>query len=576
MADSDELTGLGDVVGTPQTHNAFSGSADVVVQGGSFGGGVHVHIPEAAPQSLVPRHLPSPPSPFVNQAGPLSILNSIAAEGADSAVRLVLLSGLPGSGRKALARHWAWTARPRFSGGQILIDFAAFANRQGHAAAGDAATACLRALGVADRYVPPTLSERFNLLRTHTSTKPVLMVLENVTEPAMAAQFMPGAAGSVVLVISANRVGDLHVDGANLVEPERLGEADAIQLFAARCGQERVDADIESARRIVGLCDGLPLAVRIAAARAATSRRMTLARLADELTDERRRLDGLTLSEDRSMSMAFNVSYRALSADVAQFYLRLGVSPLRDFTVEQAAVAGGVTAEVADRLLDELDSAYLIEVDLAGRCRLPDLVRLHAAERAAEESSPDDRREIVRRVVEWLLVRALFADRAVMESDRRSFARTAAQVLLDGVADPFSGDDAKEVALAWLDGERANLIAAVRAAAEYGLPDRVWQLAETLTALYFNRRYVADWVESSRLGVEAAENCGRPDVQVRLLIGVSRADTDRGELALAQAKLDQAMTLAETYGQLWLQASVWEFRGRYLDHLDELFRMLSR
>ena len=56
--------------------------------------------------------------------------------------------------------------------------------------------------------------------------------------------------------------------------------------------------------------------------------------------------------------------------------------------------------------------------------------------------------------------------------------------LLAGQQQPFTGDRAKQDALAWMDAERGALAAVLRSAVDGGLNREAWQLAEALTALY--------------------------------------------------------------------------------------------
>jgi hypothetical protein len=75
-----------------------------------------------------------------------------------------------------------------------------------------------------------------------------------------------------------------------------------------------VAAEPTAARHLVQLCDGLPLALRIAAARLASRPTWPVSVLANELADPRRRLDVLTF-EDLSVRDALAATYDALAAD---------------------------------------------------------------------------------------------------------------------------------------------------------------------------------------------------------------------------------------------------------------------
>ncbi|NDZ99813.1 hypothetical protein G3I28_10745, partial [Streptomyces sp. SID10116] len=70
-----------------------------------------------------------------------------------------------------------------------------------------------------------------------------------------------------VLVTSRSRT--ITLPGARLVDVETMDERQALGLLDAMLGAERVAAERDAARELVAVCGGLPLAVRIAAARLA-------------------------------------------------------------------------------------------------------------------------------------------------------------------------------------------------------------------------------------------------------------------------------------------------------------------
>lgn len=98
-----------------------------------------------------------------------------------------------------------------------------------------------------------------------------------------------------------------------------------------------------------------------------------------------------------------------------------------------------------------------------------------------------------------------------------------------------------------------------------GWYDEAWQLAESLTALYLSKRYLADWIESSEVGAQAASRVGNQRVEARLRSFMSRALLDLGQVDRARRQLDLALPLAQESGDVRLLASVWELIGRFRD-----------
>jgi tetratricopeptide (TPR) repeat protein len=551
--------------GPASGRNEFTAAAEVgtVVQiAGNVYGGVN---PVPLPRAETPRQTPAQPVAFVDRADLLAWLGGLLSD-VGVPPRMVVLTGPPGVGRRATVRRFAHDSRDRFPGGDLYVDCAVFGAATGDGAAdvSGMVASCLRGLGVDDGHMPHALAERVSRFRTRTAVRPVLVVLENVTEPAQVRALLPNSPGSVVLVTTGVDLGELRLDGAVFREVGRLDEVSGRELFEQISGRRPGEVGVRTGADLVRFCAGLPIAILVLAARVAALHGMTHEELEDELADDRRRLSALSLGGKQIVTAAFTASYVRLPEEAQHLYRRVGLLPGAEVTPEVAAVVAAVDVETARRLLAALADGYLLERRAAGRFGFHELVRLHARELAQQE--PREHREAaLHQVVRHYLVRAAFADRAVMGARTRIADH---DVLLAGQGDPFAGPDAAKAALAWLEGERANLVAVVRAAFDQGWDVETWQLAEALTGYYLNHRYLTDWTTTSDLGARAARHCGNVRAEARLRTVVSRAYTNLGDLERAAAELDAAIELAERSDDLVLQASAWEFRGRYLDRAD--------
>ncbi|KRV48640.1 hypothetical protein AQ490_24190 [Wenjunlia vitaminophila] len=566
--------------GAARLSNDLSGTVHApVVQAGRVTGDVTIHHWQSPPQEQppVPRQIPPFTSSFVNRTADLAGIDAALTPRPDRPVRLAVLSGLPGVGKSSTARHWAESARQRFPGGELYVDFAELRDRAG----GDVSEGlrrCLRALGVQEGHIPPTLAERAALYRSRTAGgASMLVLLDDVTEPAQVTPLIPSAPGSAVLATSTGQLADLLLDGAELMPLDPLDAASGTRLLAERCSAARTAAEPEAVARLVELCAGLPIALHVAAARLITRPRMTVAALLGELTDEDSRLAAFTLEGESRVSAVFTNAYRQLPAEAAGAYRRLGLLPGRTFDLPAAAVACDTDPTTAGALLDALLAASLLEQEGQDRYRFHDLVRLHARSSAVREETESERHAVLRRVVDHYLVRAALADRALTGERLRI---TDHAVLLRGQADPFQGDPCGQgagpdgqphpgrLALAWLSTERANLLAVLRAATRHRLDEQAWRLAEAMCALYLHHRHLADWVEATELGAAAAHRVGQPAAEARLRALLSRPLLDLGQLDRAGRELHTAVELADASGHPVLRASVREFLGRYLDRTD--------
>ncbi|WP_213453514.1 NB-ARC domain-containing protein [Rhizomonospora bruguierae] len=572
MDGADEASGRGastdgQLVGLSSVSNEFSGSgsAGAVVQAGYHLGDVIVSLPPALPRvARVPRQVPASDRYFVNRVRELDRLDGLGlpAPAGGALLRISVLSGLPGVGKTALARRIAERVGARFPGGELFVDFAALRSEVGgEAAVGEALAGCLRDLGVDGQHIPAGAAERVNLFRTCTAELAVLVVLDDVTEPRQVRALLPKAPGSVVVATSAYRVGELQLDGAELLMIDPLDEVSAREALVAVCGTDRFGGEPALVSELVELCAGLPIALRVAAARLVVEPTLSVAEFVAEL---REGLDALSLDGSSGVSMVFTAAYQALPDDAARVYRVGGLVPGLEFDAEVAAALLGVPVPRARAAVGALRAANLVEELPQGRCRFFGLVSRHAADRGRTDEPPQTAERALEALADFYLVRAAYADRAVMGV--RRFRLADHEQLRTETGDPFTGGAAG--AQGWLSRERASLMAVLRLCADRGWPQRVWQLAEALAALYLNERRPHELIDVCRLGAMAGQQVGRVDVEARMRTLASRALLDLDQLDRARDELDLALTLAERCGNPVLLASVWEFRGRYLDKTD--------
>ncbi|WP_267241509.1 NB-ARC domain-containing protein [Streptomyces sp. PR69] len=560
------------------TTNSLPGNVEgQLVQAGVVHGGITFNYhagQEALPGGRRPDQVPRPPRGFVDRRQVLAELDDLLAHGDPVGCPIGVFSGLPGIGKTAAACQWAHNNQRRFPGGQIFVDFVGL--RAG--AGGDVSEAlaiCLRALGVRDQYLPAGLAERTALYRDLSAERRMLVVLDDVTRPAQVTALLPQGPGSAVLATSTWRLGELVLDGAALLQLDVLDADSALELLSALCGPRRTADEPEAAARLVELCGGLPVALRICGARLLTHRRLTIGALVAELSDEQSRLSRIAVSsahEERTVSAALELAYRDLPEAAARMYRVLGHVPGLSFDTAVAAVAAGLhsTAQ-AQEALDVLEAASLLSVTDDRRYALHGLVRLHARDTARTVDPPGAERETVLRVTGHYLALTAAADLAV-RADRLRIAEPAGLTGTSGSGaghGPFAmATDPGRDAISWLEAERANILAVLRAASGFGLDRPVWQTAEAFTVLFLHHRHLADWRESLELGAEAARRDGNPAAEARLRSLLSRPLLDLGQDEQAKAQLDVAEQLAVESGHLVLQASVQEFLGRYWDLHD--------
>ncbi|PRY45957.1 NB-ARC domain-containing protein [Umezawaea tangerina] len=471
---------------------------------------------------------------------------------------VLVLSGMSGVGKTAIGVHWAHKHRDRFEGGQLYADLSAY-RHHGGVGVSDVLAAFLRALGVHEQFIPIDLPERAALFRTKTAETRVLIMLDDVGQAAEVRPLIPGSAGSVVLVTSRNRLSGLVMDGAVMVELHPLTPLDSSALVARMLPPEQVDSDPEALHELIRLCAGLPVALRVAGARLVRRRHWTVSRLVRYLSDDNLRLERLSPEGGQRVNRVFDLAFQDLPESARRVYRVLGVHPGLDFGPQVVSAAAAMTIDEVDDALVELGEANLLEEMGGERYRLHDLVRLHAQRKAEEGETQEDRSATLNRITKWYLLGAAAADYAVLGATRWRLAEHD----LTNWRTPFTAASG----MAWFETERANLLAAVRVAAQNNWDDVTWQLCEALWAFYHGRKLFTDWLEAHELGALAAARSHNTVALARMHNHLARAHLELGQLPQANKELDVAWSAAKESASSRAQAAVLESFG--LLHRDQ-------
>ncbi|MEH1167095.1 BTAD domain-containing putative transcriptional regulator [Micromonospora sp. CPCC 205539] len=333
------------------------------------------------PPAAVPRLLPADPAELTGRDGPLALIRATLATSGAAPVPVVAISGPVGVGKSTLAVRAAHALAPAYPDGQLYLNLL---GADGRPVPPEAALGrFLRALGLPGATVPAGLDERAELYRDRIAERRVLVVLDDVTHERQVLPLLPGTGGAGVLVTSRRRLAGLT--GARSVHLDPLGVEDSVRLLASALGWPRLAADPAGSAVLAGLCDGLPLALRIAAARLAARPHWTVAQLAGRLRHPSRRLDELSFG-GLDVRARLATSYAALAPAARLLFRSLGALPDADLPTPPAPWLPGAREADVEDALEELVDAQLVEVGVGPtRYRLSGLVRLYAAERLAGE-----------------------------------------------------------------------------------------------------------------------------------------------------------------------------------------------
>ncbi|GAA3735075.1 tetratricopeptide repeat protein [Salinactinospora qingdaonensis] len=563
-------------------HNTIDGdNQGTAVQAGTVHGGVHIHPPAASQPSLavVPlRQLPPAPPHFVDRHRELAHMAEIVtAAHQQQRSALLVLTGLGGVGKSALATRFLHEHLDRFPDGQLYCDLRGF-SRLDPADPADIVQSFLHALGVPPPSIPPDLAGRAAWFRSLTNERRLAILVDNANTAAQVRSLLPGQGAHTVVVTTRVHIGGLALDGAHFINVPPLDESTAVTLLSRIVGEQRVADDRRSAWSLARLCGGLPIAVGAVAVQLATHVSVHLAHTVEELS-QRQRLLGASSeqeeNEESSVRAVFDLSYDALAEVPAQLYRRLGWYPAADITTDVACALLDRAPHECEQALRALVVASLLHEGQPGRYELHDLLRLHAGEKATDAETPEARHDALGRLLDLYRDSALAADRRL-----RSYATSGPPSRSEAATPDFPGPDE---ALTWLTVEHTNLRLLASYAAENGWPEHAMGIADGLWSLYLHRRDATSWLDITRTALELARRRGERRFEGRMLNRMALVLGHIGQYQQAEDVLRQAQQIWEESGAPERLAQTLQRRGllalagghpeEAIDHLDEALRL---
>lgn len=499
----------------------------------------------------LPAQLPARARSYVGRRRQMRELDALVSPDPARRAHVVAVVGAPGVGKTALAKHWAHARREHFEDGQLFVDL------RGHSPLptlrpGDVLAQFLRALGAPPDQLPADEDEAAALYRTLLADKQMLIVLDNARDAEQVRPLIPGAQGCAVVITSRSRLAGLVAsDGARQLVLEVLEPDEARQLLGSTIGESRVAAEEEAARRLVRVCGGLPLAIRIAGANL-LARDAGIADYCVELAGDDM-LSRLRIEGDRRSTVraAFDLSYRALPAAAQRMFRLLSLMPGPDVTADGAAALADSTSTESAGLLVSLRDAHLVREREAGRFGLHDLLRSYARELVSRQEAHAARQ----RLFDWYLYHTDAAGRLLYPAPQAASDPSAGTA---PSAAPAFSDHGQ--ASQWLDSERENLAGAVLQASGAGFTAIAWRLAESLHSYLSVGMYTGDCLKVATASLFAAVADGELRAQ-------AAAQMRRAECHWVLANKAQALELFGSALELARQAGWLDGQALALRHI---------
>jgi tetratricopeptide (TPR) repeat protein len=566
------------------SHSELSGSSRDVVQASSVTGGVHFHGDRHDSAAPTPRQLPGDPRDFVNRTEELERLNAVlpGQGGEPLVVSVYVIAGTAGAGKTSLALRWTHQVRDRFPDGQLYVNLRGYDPAE-PITAQEALHRFLTALGVPSGALPPDTDAAAALYRSLLADRRMLIVLDNAASAAQVRPLLPGSDGCLAVVTSRSRLPGLAIrDGARRLTLGTLPEPEAVALLRAVTADYRPGDDAARLAELARLCARLPLALRIAAERAAAHPYLGLDDLIAELRDETALWDALSAGdgdEAEAVRTVFAWSYRALPEPAARLFRLLGLHPGPEFGLAAAAALASMSIPRSRQLLDTLTGAHLLEQTAPDRYEFHDLLRAYATDQARQEETPEQRTAALRRVLDWYLHTA-DAAQTWLEPAETHIPLDAPEETVTPL--PLPNYD---TATNWSEREHANLVAATRAAEAAGLGSYAWRLPAVLWNAQAPSAPTQDWILIGRIGLAAARRLGERAAEAILLEDLGMSHARLNDLASSQDCHQDALIIRRQLGDRDGEANslnllgLTHFRRRHLgaasDHFEQaiaLFR----
>lgn len=492
---------------------------------------------------VVPRHLPAAVPGFAGRRDQLAALSRLLNQPGGAAV-VTAIGGTAGVGKTALAVQWAHQVEAEFPDGQLFVNLHGFGPSGTPVTPGDAVRVFLDALQIPADRLPRTEEAQLGLYRSLLAGKRMLVVLDNARDAAQVRPLLPGSPTCRVVITSRSQLTGLAaIEAVRPLTLDVLTDAEARQLLQQRLGPARLAADPDATTQIISSCAHLPLALCIIAARAAMRSDLSLARIAADLA-ARPNLDAFADGGDPAADVraVFSWSYRQLGDETARAFRLAGLHLGPDLDRYAIAALTGVTADEADRSLDVLARACMIQPAAPLRYGMHDLLRGYARELTDAQDGEQEQLAALTRLLDYYLHTAAIAMDIVFPAERH---RRPAIPPSSASAPALIGEEA---ARAWLNAERPSLVAVALYSAVQGWPGHATRFSATLFRYLDTEGYYPEAITIHSHARRAAREIGDRAAEAGALNSLGVVDLRQGRYAQATTHFEQALALYRECG----------------------------
>jgi DNA-binding SARP family transcriptional activator len=505
--------------------------------------------PGKAAVTPVPRQLPRTIADFTGREEILAKI-SLVVGGQDTSgdpleVPVVVLTGRGGVGKTSLAVHAAHQLSSEFPDGQLFLQLRPDMPNSGVSLMEH----LLRSLGVHSGAMPPDPEGCMAMYRSVLAGLRVLVVIDGAQRKGDIAPFLPGTRGSAAIVTCSQHITEL--EGVHQIPVGPLDDQSATSLLTTLTSERQVTAEPDAARELISLCEGIPLALRVVAAKLSARPHWPISHMVRLLQDETRRLDELAF-KGASIRATIAVAYESLDESAQRLLRRLSLVGTAGFASWVGAPLLDVEIGHAEYLLQQLVAAHLVEATMMedGEVRfyLHDLVRIYAIERCGEDESTADRLDAMRRLLRCWLFIATTARRRIYGGDFAALHGTAEHWRL-----PEDSMVLRLDPIEWFGIERDSLVTGVFQAAQLGMDELCWDLAVTAVTVFESGLSGDDWRDSHASALSVVRRAGNRRGEAALLHSLGTLETSV-RIATASSYFEQSLKIFDEIGDKQGQA----------------------
>ncbi|MDF5723991.1 MAG: tetratricopeptide repeat protein [Rhizonema sp. PD37] len=293
------------------------------------------------------------------------------------------LTGVGGVGKSALACHFATLHKADFPDGVIGL----------RVDGKDVDTIARKFANLCGAEIQPDTDEEealdaATIMQQVFAHRRMLLIFDNADDDSIR-QLFPGGNRCTVIVTTRDRsvAISLGIPTNGRINLSPLSKADALLLLEKLIGKERVAAEPEATRELIELVGYLSIAIKIIGSQLSLRDKLSLARHAKRLTEERK-LARIKFgkSEHLDLFACFSLSLKYLQPDEINFFACLSVCAKNGFSLQTAMVTTACDEYATEDHLTKLYELSLINYSKVGEDRFVfhPLIYEFAVEKAIE------------------------------------------------------------------------------------------------------------------------------------------------------------------------------------------------